>query len=325
MIDEPGSFSGIVSSREARARAARVPAHVVGDLHQRAGERAQRGAGVDHRVVRRQRGELVRAPTRTACRSPRRSCAPPPRRSAACALRPVPTAVPPIASAIEPVQRRLDAVAARGRAARPSRRSPGRASPASRPAGACGRPSRRRRTRAPWRRACRAAAATAGSSSSSTLLDRRDVHHRREGVVRRLAAVDVVVGMDRRLGADHAAGELDRAVGDHLVGVHVRSACPSRSGTRPAGTRRRACRRSPPAPRATIRSTFSRGSCPSSPLASARAFLSTPSARITGRPQRKRSTPIGKFSIERCVCAPHSRSAGTSTLRRARPSRCGSP
>jgi hypothetical protein len=54
------------------------------------------------------------------------------------------------------------------------------------------------------------------------LLHRRDVHHRGECVVGRLAPVDVVVGMDRILAADGATGELDRAIGDHLVGVHVR-------------------------------------------------------------------------------------------------------
>src|SRR5579862_7949513 len=34
---------------------------------------------------------------------------------------------------------------------------------------------------------------------------------------------------------------------------------------------------------------------------------------MTDRPQRKRSTPIGKFSTDRCVCAPQRRSAGTRT------------
>ena len=53
-------------------------------------------------------------------------------------------------------------------------------------------------------------------------LDGGDVHGGGEGVVRRLAAVDVVVGMHRLLRAHHAAGDLDRAVGDHLVGIHVR-------------------------------------------------------------------------------------------------------
>ena len=45
---------------EAGARAAGVEAHVVGDLHQRAGERAHGRAGIDQLVVRGQRRELVR-------------------------------------------------------------------------------------------------------------------------------------------------------------------------------------------------------------------------------------------------------------------------
>ena len=53
------------------------------------------------------------------------------------------------------------------------------------------------------------------------LLRAGDVHGRRIGIVRRLAHVDVVVGMHRLLGAHHAAQHLDRAVRDHLVGVHV--------------------------------------------------------------------------------------------------------
>mmetsp|Transcript_29221 Transcript_29221/g.74970 ORF Transcript_29221/g.74970 Transcript_29221/m.74970 type:complete len:415 (-) Transcript_29221:64-1308(-) len=47
-----------------------------------------------------------------------------------------------------------------------------------------------------------------------------DVHDRREGVVGALALVDVVVGV-YHLGPQLAAQDLDRAVGDHLVGVHV--------------------------------------------------------------------------------------------------------
>ncbi len=49
-----------------------------------------------------------------------------------------------------------------------------------------------------------------------------DVHRRRERVVRRLTAIDVVVRVDRLLAAHHAAGHLDRAVRDDLVRVHVR-------------------------------------------------------------------------------------------------------
>jgi hypothetical protein len=41
------------------------------------------------------------------------------------------------------------------------------------------------------------------------------------GVVGRLAHVDVIVGMDRLLGALHPAHHLDGAVADHFIGVHV--------------------------------------------------------------------------------------------------------
>ena len=49
----------------------------------------------------------------------------------------------------------------------------------------------------------------------------RDVHGRGVCVVGALALVDVVVGVDGRLGAQLAAHQLDGAVGDHLVRVHV--------------------------------------------------------------------------------------------------------
>ena len=56
---------------------------------------------------------------------------------------------------------------------------------------------------------------------SSGLARRRDVHGGREGVVRGLAAVDVVVRMHLRLLAELAAERLVGEVRDHLVGVHV--------------------------------------------------------------------------------------------------------
>ncbi len=77
----------------------------------------------------------------------------------------------------------------------------------------------------------------------------RDVHRGRERVVRRLAHVDVIVGMHRLLGAELAAEQLIGAVGDDLVEVHVALACPSRSATPQAGNDRRACPRSPRARR----------------------------------------------------------------------------
>ena len=60
-------------------------------------------------------------------------------------------------------------------------------------------------------------------------------------------------------------------------------------------------------------SALSCGSSPSSALARAAAILSTPKARISGRVKRKRSTPMGKCSIERWVCAPQYLAAGTRT------------
>ena len=52
-------------------------------------------------------------------------------------------------------------------------------------------------------------------------LGRRDMHRGRERVVRRLAHIDVIVGMNRLLGAELAAQQFVGAVGDHLVEVHV--------------------------------------------------------------------------------------------------------
>ena len=52
--------------------------------------------------------------------------------------------------------------------------------------------------------------------------DDRDVHGGGERVVRGLATVHVIVGVHGGLGAHGAARNLDGAVGDDLVGVHVR-------------------------------------------------------------------------------------------------------
>ena len=51
---------------------------------------------------------------------------------------------------------------------------------------------------------------------------RGDVHRRREGVIAGHAHVDVVVRVHRLLGAQRAAQQLDGAVGDDLIHVHVR-------------------------------------------------------------------------------------------------------
>ncbi len=51
---------------------------------------------------------------------------------------------------------------------------------------------------------------------------RGDVHRRREAVVRRLAQIDMVVGMDGALAAALPGQDLVGTPGDHFVGVHVR-------------------------------------------------------------------------------------------------------
>ncbi len=48
-----------------------------------------------------------------------------------------------------------------------------------------------------------------------------DVHGSGEGVVGGLRHVDVIVGMNRLLAAQFAAGDLNGAIGDHFVDVHV--------------------------------------------------------------------------------------------------------
>ena len=60
-----------------------------------------------------------------------------------------------------------------------------------------------------------------GDQPMDHLLGHRDVHGGGEGVVGRLRPVAVVVGVHRVLRAQRAAQNLDRPVGDHLVGVHV--------------------------------------------------------------------------------------------------------
>ncbi len=50
---------------------------------------------------------------------------------------------------------------------------------------------------------------------------RGDMHCGRERVVRRLAHIDVIVGMNRLLGAEFAAEHLVGAVGDHLIEIHI--------------------------------------------------------------------------------------------------------
>ena len=68
----------------------------------------------------------------------------------------------------------------------------------------------------------RAARLTDGISRPRKRRHGGDVHGRRKHVVRRLAHVDLIVGMDLAAHAALAAQELAGAVGDDLVHVHVR-------------------------------------------------------------------------------------------------------
>ena len=51
---------------------------------------------------------------------------------------------------------------------------------------------------------------------------RREMHHRRKAVVRRLRAIDVIVRVDRLARSEGMPQQLVGPVGDHLVGIHVR-------------------------------------------------------------------------------------------------------
>ena len=222
MIELPGSFSGNADLAEAGARPRGEPAHVVGDLDERRRERLQRAVREDDRVVRGERLELVRRGDERQARAAPTSSAATRAPNSGGAFSPVPTAVPPSASSP-----RCGSALAHVRQAVIELRDPARDLLAER---------ERRRVlqvraadlddRPRTRRPCRASVVAqarrrAGSSRADERLDRGDAHRRREDVVRRLAAVDVVVRMHEAAFADRAAEQLRGAVGEHLVHVHV--------------------------------------------------------------------------------------------------------
>ena len=123
---------------EPRARARGQPAHVVGDLHQRRRQRLERAVREDQRVVPGERLELVgRGDERQA--EPRRQLGGDARTELRMRIQAGADRGAAEGQLAEVRQRSAHVRAARGRAARPSPRSPGRASAASRPAGGCGR------------------------------------------------------------------------------------------------------------------------------------------------------------------------------------------
>ena len=98
--------------------------------------------------------------------------------------------------------------------------------------------------------------------------------------------VHVVVGMNRLLRTNDAAGELDRAIGDHLVGIHV-GLCP-RSGLKDNQWKLAVQLAVDDILRGTNDQidfhSWESGPGHHSPVR--RIFFKMPSARITGRPQR---------------------------------------
>ena len=152
----------------------------------------------------------------------------------------------------------------------------------------------RRGTRPPSPRASRAAASTAG-------ITRRVKRDRAatwiavgNDVVRRLAAVHVVVRVDEAALAARAAEDLARAVGERPRSRSCSSACRCRSATRRAGTRRPAGRRAPRRTRATIARPSRRRARRARTLTCATAFFTSASAwtRAIGM----RSPEIRKFA-----------------------------
>ena len=216
----PGSFSGILSSPspargpEASQRmslAIFMRAHASVLSAPLAATAASWDASAWNLLGALVKGCPVSAARRAAIRSPKSSGA----------LRPVPTAVPPMASAREPGQRTPNArqrvvqhghVAGELLAQRERRRVLKMRAPDLHDV--------RERARLGVERVPQRD--NRGDEPARDLLHGGDVNRRRKDVVRGLRAVHVVVGMHRDLRAHRAAEALDGAVGDDLVGVHIR-------------------------------------------------------------------------------------------------------
>jgi hypothetical protein len=219
MIDEPGSFSGSESSPEPRARSRAQKPDVVGDLEQRRRHRIDRPVAHHHSVVGGQRFEFVR------CRSEGQAGN---RRNF-------------IGDGLSESHRRVQSGAHRSAALGKLHQHRQRLFDAGDAVfdllGVAGKFLAQRQR-------CGVLGVGAPDLDDGSpglgfvveriaqllqrrdqpvhdLFRRRDMHRRGIGIVRRLAHVDVIVGMDRLFRAQLAAEHLDRAVRNHLVGVHV--------------------------------------------------------------------------------------------------------
>ena len=133
--------------------------------------------------------------------------------------------------------------------------------------------------------------------------DRREVHDRREGVVRRLGPVHVVVRVDRPLARRPRAGQLVGPAGDDLVGVHVRLGPRAR-----LEHDQRELVIEPPVDHLARRGLDERGlvgrQLTQLAIGLRRAELERPERPDDRAIPVNRPTPIRKFSIDRWVWAP---------------------
>ena len=315
MIEVAGLVGRQLQLAQAAVGPGGVQPHVVGDLEQRPGQRAERRARRRHRVVRGQRRAEVRGlPQRPTGRlgqaldglraEARMRVDPGTDRGGAERQR-----VETRATLVEPPDGIVDvgAPAADHVAEHDRRRVLQVRAPEHRQVVPAPRPGRQRGPQPIDRQ-----------QQSFERLERRQVHHRRKHVVGRLAAVDVIVGMDRPVAAERLTGDLVGAVGDHLVGVHVGVRAraglehAARETRRPRRRRRLRSRRRGSGRPARCRSRPASGWC------RRRRASTSPKARITTRGQRRASSPpIAKCRRARSVAAPHRRNAGTDTTPRA--------
>ncbi len=292
MIELPGSLAGQDQLAEAAARARAEPADVVGDLHQRGGDGLQRA------VRRRPRASWAASASNLL--------------GAVTKGRPVSSAILAAAAFGElgvGVEAGADRGAAEGELVEVGQR-------ALDPLDAVGRAGGRSRELLAERQRRRVHQVRAADLddvgeaprpwSSSAVAQRGGARAAGGATVRSAAAMCIAVGkvslddwprLTSSLGwigflrAELAAGDLDRPVGDHLVGVHVglgaAAGLPDDQREVVVELARRSPRRRPgrsarPAPRS---------SSPSSALTSAAAFLSRPRARISSRGMRSVADP----------------------------------
>ena len=153
-------------------------------------------------------------------------------------------------------------------------------------------------------------AADGGQQVLDDALVRGDVHGRGERVVRALAAVDVVVGLDQLLGAEVTAENLVARFATTSL-TFMFDWVPDPVCQTTSGKWSSSCPATISSQAVAIAVAVSAGKSVSSTFVSAAAFLSTANARMISMGMTP--SPMRKFSRLRWVCAPQYLSSGTST------------